>query len=147
MYICNIVAFEMNNTNKSDYLGILISSSCLIHCIATPFIFVAQTCTRACCAETPLWWRTIDYVFLAVSFAAIWFSTRGNTKNWLKAILWINWGALSLVLLFEELAIELFFERVVLVPAITLIGFHLFNKFYRTKQQKETDSCSASCCS
>ena len=36
---------------------------CLVHCIATPFIFITQACTASCCAESPIWWQSIDYVF------------------------------------------------------------------------------------
>lgn len=135
------------NSDKSDIIGMAVSALCFIHCIATPFIFAAQTCTRSCCAETPFWWRTIDYVFLAISFIAIWFSTRNTIKNWLKIILWINWGVLSLVLIFEDIAIELLFERIVLVPAISLIVFHSYNKIYAYKQQKGEEQCSNTCCS
>ena len=123
----------------------LVSGLCLIHCIATPFVFVAQTCTRTCCAETPIWWKTIDYIFLAVSFAAVWFSAKETSKSWLKIVLWINWVLLATVLIFEEAAIEIFFDKIVLVPAFTLIGLHFYNRIIINKTSKA--ECDAACCS
>ena len=123
----------------------IVSGLCLIHCIATPFIFVAQTCTRTCCAETPVWWKIIDYSFLAISFAAVWYSAKETSKSWLKVILWINWLLLGTVLIFEEAAIEMFFDKIVLVPAFTLIGLHLYNRITIKKSSKS--ECDADCCS
>ena len=123
----------------------LVSGLCLIHCIATPFIFIAQTCTRTCCAETPVWWKTMDYIFLVVSLAAVWFSAKETSKSWLKIILWINWVLLALVLIFEETAIEIFFDKIVLVPAFSLIGLHFYNRININKTTKA--ECDAACCS
>mgnify|MGYP006145827357 CR=1 FL=1 len=136
----------MAELTKSDSIGMFVSSLCFVHCLATPFLFVAQTCTRTCCADAPLWWRTIDYVFLAVSFVAIWFSTKGATKQWLKVVLWGNWVILSFFLFFEDLANQHLFERVILIPAITLTLFHFFNKISIRKQNKYEVQCGASCC-
>ncbi|MFK7796305.1 MAG: MerC domain-containing protein [Aureispira sp.] len=52
-------------TQKSDFFGAAASTLCLIHCLITPFIFVAQTCSRTCCSDAPIWWRMIDVVFFS----------------------------------------------------------------------------------
>jgi hypothetical protein len=80
---------QLTIIKKSDVLGVLASGLCLIHCIATPFIFVAQTCSASCCSVAPTWWSTIDYVFLGISFFAIYWSVQNTSKNWIKYALWI----------------------------------------------------------
>ena len=54
--------------NNSDSIGALASTLCLIHCLATPFIFVVQSCAASCCASAPAWWVFFDYLFLTISF-------------------------------------------------------------------------------
>ena len=34
---------------NSDLIGALASALCTIHCLVTPFIFLASTCARDCC--------------------------------------------------------------------------------------------------
>ena len=72
---------------KPDILGALASSLCLIHCIATPFIFIAQSSVAICChEETPFWWKSIDYVFLVISFFAIFWSVKTTTNDFIKVV-------------------------------------------------------------
>ena len=54
-----------------DSIGMIAGTLCAIHCIATPFLFVAKACSTVCCADAPLWWKAIDYIFLVISFIAI----------------------------------------------------------------------------
>ena len=61
--------FTAKNINFSyDNLGIIASTLCMIHCIGTPFLFIAKACSTTCCADAPLWWKAIDYAFLIISF-------------------------------------------------------------------------------
>lgn len=132
-------------SHKSDVLGMAISSLCFVHCFATPFIFVAQTCALTCCAETPTWWKAIDYIFLGISFFAILFSTKIGSKNWVKILLWISWLLLSIAIFFEEAVTELTFQNVIFVPAILLVLFHFYNKRFCGKAKKNS-SCATTCC-
>ena len=50
-----------------DKIGIISSSLCMIHCMGTPFIFIAKACTTTCCSNAPTWWLMIDYLFLIIS--------------------------------------------------------------------------------
>ena len=54
-----------------DSVGIIASTLCMIHCIGTPFIFIAKACSATCCSEAPLWWVIIDYIFLFISFSQL----------------------------------------------------------------------------
>ena len=61
---------------NSDLIGVLASTLCTIHCLVTPFIFLASTCARDCCNGAPTWWLWIDYGFLIISFFAVYQSTK-----------------------------------------------------------------------
>ena len=54
--------------NNSDSIGALASTLCLVHCLATPFIFVVQSCAASCCASAPAWWICFDYFFFDYFF-------------------------------------------------------------------------------
>lgn len=117
---------------KSDILGTLASSLCLIHCIATPFIFVVQTNVAACCAleTTPSWWGFIDIIFLIISFFAIYWSAQTTSAKWMRFALWSSWSLLSLVIVNEKLAVLPLPETTIYIPAFTLVILHLYNRKY-----------------
>ena len=115
---------------KPDVLGTLASSLCLIHCIATPFIFIAKSCSASCCSATPLWWRFIDYLFLVISFAAIYWTTKSTTLSWIKPILWCSWFMLFIIIINEKIGLLSLPDTIIYVPAISLVMLHLYNKKY-----------------
>ena len=115
---------------KPDVLGTLASSLCLIHCIATPFIFIAKSCSASCCSATPLWWRFIDYLFLVISFAAIYWTTKSTTLSWIKPILWFSWFMLFVIIINEKIGLLSLPDTIIYVPAISLVMLHLYNKKY-----------------
>lgn len=87
----------MNNTkiNKADLIGILSSSICLVHCVATPLLiaFVAGFITN------PI----IKYLFLIISFVSIFKATENVTSKKISLLLWISfWGFLFSTLFQEE---------------------------------------------
>jgi len=117
---------------KSDYIGAIASTLCLIHCIATPLIFIVQSCSVTCCSAstTPTWWRFIDYFFLMISFFAIYRSTKTTTSKWIKPALWFSWGLLFLVIVNEKIVWYPLNEKFIYVPALALIALHIYNKKY-----------------
>lgn len=119
-----------NGFIKTDYLGAMASLLCLLHCIATPFVFVAKVCTRTCCSETPLWWMLIDYLFLIISFIAIYFASKNTSKQWIGIALWASWSVLLLIILNESVEIIALPEEAVYFPAFALIGLHIYNLRY-----------------
>ena len=59
----------MSNSNLTyDKIGVISSTLCMIHCIITPFIFLAKACSISCCSDGPVLWQIIDYLFLGISF-------------------------------------------------------------------------------
>ncbi|AMS25702.1 hypothetical protein AEM51_00420 [Bacteroidetes bacterium UKL13-3] len=89
----------MNNTkiNKADLIGILSSSICLVHCVATPLLiaFGAGFITNP----------FFKYLFLIISFVSIFKATENITSKKISLLLWISfWGFLFSTLFQEEYA-------------------------------------------
>ena len=128
------------SNQKSDNVGAIFSAFCVIHCVATPYIFLAQSSFFNCCDEVPVWWKFIDYFFLAISFIAVYRSTQTTTKNWIKPALWVSWLLLFVVIINEKLSMLPISENFIYVPTFSLIALHLYNKKYC---QCNTDTCCA----
>lgn len=123
---------------KPDNIGALASFLCMIHCMATPFLFVVHSCSASCCESTPVWWQWIDYLFLVISFFAVYRSVQTTSKNFMKPLLWISWGALAFVLLNESLFGFELHDKTKYIVASVLVLLHLYNQKYC---QCQTDSC------
>ena len=115
---------------KPDSVGALASFLCLIHCVFTPFIFISQACAVSCCEESPIWWQSIDYVFLIISFFAIFKSAKTSSNKVLKALLWCFWGVLCLLILNKSIQLFLVSHNFMYSAAILLSILHLYNLRY-----------------
>lgn len=110
-----------------------------MHCVATPFLFLAQACTD-CAHAAPGWWKQIDTVFLLLSFWAIYRSTQTTSLNFIKPLMWSGWGILTLLILNEKFEVLPLPETMTYIAAFFLVGLHLYNhKYCKCK----TDSCCA----
>lgn len=81
--------------NKADIIGILSSSICLVHCIATPLLiaFGAGFLTNP----------FFKYLFLIISFISIFKATEKIKHTKIALFLWISfWGFLFSTLFQEE---------------------------------------------
>ena len=114
----------------TDKIGAFAGSLCLLHCAVTPFLFVAKACSVTCCAETPVWWRMIDYLFIIISFFAIYHTTKHTSKPWVRYALWLSWGLLLLTIINESMAVVPLAASFVYVPAVAIIILHLYNMKY-----------------
>lgn len=115
---------------KPDNLGAIASTLCLIHCVATPFIFIIQSCSVTCCNTAPTWWKSLDYLFLIISFFAVYRSTQTTSSYSVKHFLWLSWSALLVILINEKMVWFSLNEKAIYFPALTLILLHLYNKKY-----------------
>jgi len=125
---------------KSDSIGIISSGLCLIHCLATPFLFVAQAQVATSIEKTTIWWSSIDFIFLFISLFAIYKSSLNSSKKWMKSALWVTWSLLALIILNEKLGIIEIPEETIYFPALGLIGLHFYNSKYC---KCENDNCCA----
>ena len=118
------------NAFKTDTIGIMASTLCMVHCIATPFIFFAKTCSDTCCSASPTWWKWIDILFLVISLFAVYHAAKHTSKKWVKPAMWISWTLLFLILANEYLQLLFIFENAIYIPAISLVALHFYNLKY-----------------
>ena len=131
---------SLNSVFQADFVGAAASALCLVHCIATPFLFIAMTCTDTCCESSPVWWQWLDYFFLIISFFAVYRAAKTTTKPWMKYTMWISWVLLFLTILNEKLQWISLFESAFYFPAMALVALHLYNLKYC--QCKEDHCCA-----
>lgn len=119
-------------SQKSDIIGAFISGLCLIHCLATPLLFLAKSCAVAdpCCANTPYWWKYFDVFFLLFSFGAVYLSTKNSAQNWMQNALWISWFLLTAIITNEQVQLVKIPESLIYVPTIALVFLHIYNRKY-----------------
>ncbi|MET1259239.1 MerC domain-containing protein [Flagellimonas sp. DF-77] len=127
-------------TAKPNILGAAASTLCLIHCLATPFLFVAQAEIAGHAEAHPEWWGTLDILFLIISLAAVWRSAQTSSKTWMQVALWGSWIVLAFILLNEKMGWYHLMEEVIYLPTLALIFFHLYNRKYC--QCGEADCCA-----
>jgi hypothetical protein len=127
--------------NNSDFIGAFASGLCLIHCIATPFIFIAQTCSATCCETAPFWWTAIDFLFIGISFFAVYWSVKNSSISWMKYSLWTSWALLCLVIINERIELLPLPEITIYFPALALVILHIYNRKYC--ECKDTTCCTS----
>ena len=119
-----------------DNIGIISGFLCAIHCIATPFLFIAKACSSTCCSEAPIWWIGIDYLFLIISFLAIYYTIKNSPINWLKFCLWISWFFLLLTIINHSFHITSLPANFIYFPTFLIIFLHLYNlKFCKCQEE------------
>lgn len=126
-------------TERSDVAGAMASGLCMLHCLATPFLFVTQSELASDHSASPQWWGAIDFVMLGVSLLAVYWSVKNTSAHWMKYGLWICWVALALFILFDKFVGHVHGHYFYL-PAIGLVVLHLVNRKYC---QCADDSCCA----
>ena len=124
---------------KPDAIGSLASTLCLIHCFATPFIFITQACTISCCAEAPIWWQAIDYIFIIISFFAILRSTQTSSNKTIKILLWSTWFIFFVSILNKKIQLLSININFIYVIGIILALLHVYNLNYC--QCKDENCC------
>ncbi|MEE2800756.1 MAG: MerC domain-containing protein [Bacteroidota bacterium] len=123
------------NLLKPDVYGATASIMCIIHCVATPILFIAHAHTHGTVdhhnhAAAPIWWDYLDFIFLFVSFIAIKQTLQKSSRNWMKYVLWSTYSLLFLLIVNEKIEIIALAESVTYGVAIVLAGLHLFHLKY-----------------
>ena len=85
---------------KSDYLGIIGSTLCALHCAFTPFIVAALSAVKTVEAS----WEWLDYVFIALCFWAVFHSTKHSNSKKIRMGLWAAWAVFATGILLEDVA-------------------------------------------
>ena len=116
--------------STSDIWGALASFICLVHCLLTPFLFLAHTQTHSGHHHEsgPIWWGVIDYLFLAISLVAISYSAKKTSLKWMPFALYLGWGLLALIILSEKFHLFHIAHEWIYFPALGLVFLHLYNR-------------------
>ena len=123
-----MIGFQLQR--KSDLLGAAASGLCMIHCMATPLIFISKACTATCCASAPLWWQLVDYLFLVISLVAIYYASKNSTNTYVKVGLYTSWVLLLGTILCERFLLGVVPASVVYIPALFIVILHIYNHKY-----------------
>ena len=129
----------MNLTlKKPDTFGAIASTLCMLHCLATPLLYVLHSSAEHAHDAAPIWWKSLDFIFLSISFFAVYRSTKASTKNFIKIALWTNWTMLFFIIMNEKLRQFDIPEAAIYIPAIILIVLHMYSLNYC---QCKTENC------
>jgi hypothetical protein len=109
---------------KADFLGILSSSICLVHCITTPLLIAFGTSFISS--------DLFKYMFLILSFWAVLSTTKNQKPTKIVILLWISFFGFSFSNLFQERYDYLHYTGYFFT--ILLIFGHLLNskQYYRS---------------
>ncbi len=126
---------------KPDLIGVIASSLCIIHCFMTPVLFAVQSFTVINNDIAPIWWSNLDFLFIIISFFAIYKSSKNSTNRYIKFALWASWFILFFLILNEKLSFISLSESIIYIVALGLAILHLYNLNYC--QCKNEDCCNS----
>ena len=89
-------------STASDRAGITSAVLCTIHCLVIPVLFLLKfSFTDSSPLNLPSWWEQLDYVFLLVSFLAVYHSANHTPTRQIKISLWVFWAILAISIIFQ----------------------------------------------
>ena len=119
---------------KSDWLGIVGSTLCALHCAFTPFIIAAFSAFET--AEDN--WAWLDYVFIGLCLWAVFHSSKHSNSIKIKVGLWAAWGVFTVGILLEDAAKGM--NYVGYAGSFALVILHILN----IKHFKHCNKCKHS---
>jgi hypothetical protein len=126
--------------SRSDLIGIVSATICLIHCIAVPLFFAYYVHDQASTVRAfgpqvelqhahyhlgSIGFFKVDYIFLIIGLIAIIFSSKHTANKWIRIGLWVSYFALAGSVLMEETSY--FFQVTLYIASVALIGAHVVN--------------------
>ena len=115
---------------NSDQIGAVSSALCMLHCLATPFLFLSQSSLIFISVDFTLPWFIINYIFLFISFIAIYYSVKNSSNRFMRIFLYLFWAVLSGLIINESLGILSIPETATYLSASSLICLHIYNLKY-----------------
>lgn len=115
---------------NSDHIGVTASSLCMLHCFFTPLLFLSQATSVTFTQEIPFLWQSLNYVFLLISFLAIYYTAKNSSKLSVKVLLVSTWLILSSLIINEFFEIISIPELYTYAAATSLAGLHVYNLKY-----------------
>ena len=123
---------------NSDYLGAFTATLCMLHCFATPFLFITQAHSSTLAHDIPFYWQLMNYLFILISLVAVSASIKNSTKLFVKILLFSFWFLLSFLIINEGLEGFHIPEFYTYIAATSLSFLHIYNLKYCT--------CKEECC-
>ncbi len=114
-------------TKYADFLGILSSVLCIIHCLIFPFIFLWFNYQHQSA------WHMLDYVFILLAGMAVYGSSKHNPFIFLKIAFWLSYLLFAVSLILHETLWYSFYLS--LVASVSLVVCHLFNFSWHVRQE------------
>ena len=121
----------------SDKVGAASNILCMLHCLATPFIFLSQTQTAHIGHDVPFAWQIINYFFITISGIAVYYSAKNSTSNIVKVFMVLFWLILSFLIITEGLELLHLPEILTYISASSLSLLHIYNLNYCTCSEQE----------
>ena len=115
---------------NSDQIGAVSSGLCMLHCFATTFLFLSQSSLIFISLDFTLPWFIINYIFLFISFIAIYYSVKNSSNRFIRISLYLFWAVLSGLIINESLGILSIPETATYLSASSLICLHIYNLNY-----------------
>ena len=115
---------------NSDYIGASTSVLCMLHCFATPLIFLSQSAAINISLDITFLWYSLNYMFLLISFIAIYYSVKNSSNFLVKVLLYLFWLLLSALIINEALSIFPVPELYTYISAFSLSSLHIYNLKY-----------------
>ena len=115
---------------NSDYIGASPSGLCMLHCFATPLIFLSQSAAINISLDITFLWYSLNYMFLLISFIAIYYSVKNSSNFLVKVLLYLFWLLLSALIINEGLSIFPVPELYTYISAFSLSSLHIYNLKY-----------------
>jgi hypothetical protein len=122
---------------SSDHIGVFTTVTCMLHCLATPLLFITQAQASTISQEVPFFWQSLNYLFIIISLAAITRSIQNSTNLYVKIFLISAWSILSFFIINESFEIYHIPEFFTYIAAITLSALHIYNLKYCTCKDEE----------
>jgi hypothetical protein len=111
--------------NKADYIGILGSMLCIIHCIAMPALAMGSALTHN--HHMHLGFISLDYFFILVNALAVYFATKNHKSLALRSFLWCALLLFAVSLIFEGR--HYVFQWLGYLGSFLLIAGHFINLY------------------
>lgn len=83
---------------KFDIIGIVSSGLCLVHCLITPLLLTTQSLLLKFSEN----WEYLDYVFVIMSFVAVYFAANHTHSKSIAILLWIFFTLFLFSMIFQH---------------------------------------------
>jgi hypothetical protein len=108
---------------KSDIVGVLSASLCIVHCFFTPLLLLMFAAFK--------WFHAISYIFLFISFVSAFEATKHSENLKILTLIWGSFVLFAIAILFED--DFAFLHTLSYVASFGLIIGHILNIRYCQK--------------